>query len=161
MRQVNHTELYLSYPYPSTQEQSNPESSDNTGSGGGSQRQQKSESVPVVGGDGRASYNSGGGTAKPYAQTTAKVVVAAAGNSKGDIVENSDWEGPCLKNQAKDSPSAAVATGSGGVGVKGARKSLASGSGRSGGPIGEEAALDNIPTDMSDTTDSEDDKNLE
>lgn len=88
-----------------------------------------------------------------------------AGNSKGELVENSDWEGPCLKNPAKDATSAAVATGSGGGGgVKGARKSMPSGSSRGGGPVGvpgEEAALDNIPTDMSDTTDSEEDKNLE
>lgn len=169
------------------QEQSNPESSgDNAGSGGGgsgsgAQKQLAHDKWPAAAGsansavgDGSSSKGSGGGggTAKPYAQKSAKAV--DAGKSKGGVVDNSDLEGPCLKNPAKD---ASATAGAAEALTKGARKSLpVVAPGRSGaassavaaGPSGgrpaalEDAAHDhNLPTDMSDTSDSDQEKNLE
>lgn len=138
------------------QEQSNTESSgDNTGSGGVGgvgQKQSENDKWSAPGG----SSNSGVG-----AQSAPK----------------SDSEGVCLRNLQKDASAVVGAS-------KGSRKSLPVGPSRSGGtgggtgsgggtgtaagPAGpsgrqlEEAAIDHIPTDMSDTTDSEEqDKNLE
>lgn len=167
-----------------SQEQSNPESSDNTGSGGGGGvganqlEKDKWSGSGATGGGG----NSDGAT-KSQPQTATKAAVGdTAGNTttRGGIVENSDLEGPCLQHQAKDSSGNAASSsggakgvrkslpvGSGAGGVSGVGAGAVTGSGTSGGGGAgggrqlEEAGLEHIPTDMSDTTDSEQDKNLE
>lgn len=164
------------------QEQSNPDSSDNTGSGGGSGRVNQADHDKCPGGN---SSGGGGGNglqsakAKPYSQTVPSVggdaTTTTTTNTRTGLPtterQNSDLEGGKDSGKNKDS-STSVLTTSGSINGKQApRKVMPSSSSRSGPGAGGQATgvgrqqleeqLDHIPTDMSDTSDSEEDKNLE
>lgn len=106
--------------------------------------------------------------------TTTKDSEGAAG--KGGVPVNSDLEGASGKDPGKDSSAISGSASGGPSANKPPRKGMPSTSSRSGGGGGGggggaagttgggrqlEEQIDNIPTDMSDTSDSEQDKNLE
>lgn len=106
--------------------------------------------------------------------TTTKDSECAAG--KGGVPVNSDLEGASVKDPGKDSSAISGSASGGPSANKPPRKGMPSTSSRSGGGGGGggggtagttgggrqlEEQIDNIPTDMSDTSDSEQDKNLE
>lgn len=171
------TKLSVVVPY---HEQSNPDSSDNTGSGGGGGVNQ-ADHDKCPGGN---SSGGGGGNglqsakAKPYSQTVPSVggdATTTITNTRTGLPttekQNSDLEGGKDSGKNKDSSASGLTTSGSINGKQAPRKVMPSSSSRSVPGAGGQATgvgrqqldeqLDHIPTDMSDTSDSEEDKNLE